>query len=140
MSGSDLATALEQGTVSVEQQLRIVQAAAIPFIDADRHHHARPSRSLADCVGRRGRHRHRLIEQSQMLGSAEILQWRLHHGKIRVVRHDGFRKGGQLSPLLTKLVDLPRDSFDRSLATIQHRADLDRRGFDNLHGELPFLV
>src|ERR1700729_2237505 len=68
----------------VEQQLFVVQAAAIVLIDADGHHHARPTGRLIDYVGRRRGHRHGLAEQSQMRGPVEILQWRPYQGKIWV--------------------------------------------------------
>jgi hypothetical protein len=68
-----------------------------------------------------------------MLGSRKILYRRLDGGKIRVVGHDGLGEGGELAPLLAELVDLPHDLFDGSLPAIEHRADLDRRSFDDLH-------
>jgi len=42
-----------------------------------------------------------------------------------VVRHPGLRERGELHPLLAKLVDLPRDLFDRSLAAIEDGTQLD---------------
>jgi len=47
---------------------------------------------------------------------------RLH---ASVVRHHGLRERGELHPLLAKLVDLPRDLFDRSLAAIEDGTQLD---------------
>ena len=59
----DLAATLDQGAVGVEQQLRVVERAAVALVDADGHHHpglpGRPRRWLG---GGRG-HGYRLIEQ-----------------------------------------------------------------------------
>jgi hypothetical protein len=46
------------------------------------------------------------------------------------VSHDGLRECGELHSLLAKRVDLPHDLFDRSLAAIEDRTQLDRGGFN----------
>ena len=46
------------------------------------------------------------------------------------------KKRGELHPLLAKLVDLPHDLFDRSLAAVQDGTQLDRGSFDDSHCNL----
>jgi hypothetical protein len=84
----------------------------------------------------RRRHRHRLVEQLQVLTADNDLVGGLDEREVRVVRHDSLRKRGELHPLLAKLVDLPHDLFDRSLAVIEDRTQLDPGGFDNPHYNL----
>ena len=60
----------------------------------------------------------------------------LDERKVRVVRHHGLRERGELHPLLAKLVDLPHDLFDRSLAAIEDGTQLDRGGFNDSHCNL----
>jgi hypothetical protein len=136
IGGRDLAASLDQGAVGIEEQLRVVKSAAVTFVDADGHHNSRLFARLADGVGGRRRHRHRLIEQLEVLTSGNDLVGGLDERKVRVVRHHGLRERGELHPLSAKLVDLPHDLIDRSLAAIQDGTQLDPRGFNDSHGSL----
>jgi hypothetical protein len=42
---------LMQGTLGIEEKLRIVQSSVIPFVNADRDNDFRLPASFADCVG-----------------------------------------------------------------------------------------
>ncbi|MDT4888894.1 hypothetical protein FQZ97_1255220 [compost metagenome] len=90
----NLAPRLNQGAVRIEQQLSVVEGAAIAFIDADGHDHVGVLRGFADRIGSRGRDNDGLVQQFVVLGAH--FEWGLHEGKIRVVRHDGFRENGEL--------------------------------------------
>src|SRR6266496_3618371 len=135
----DFAAPLNQGAVSIKEKLGVVQGSAITLVDADGHYNSRLSASLADGVGGGRRHRHRLIEQLEVLTSVSDLVGGLDERKVRVVRYHGFWEGGELYPLLAKLVDLPHDLFHRSLAAIQDGTHLDPRGFNDSHSNLLFL-
>ena len=71
--GRDLAAPLNQGAVSVEEKLGVVQGAAVTFVDADRRDDARLLARVADGVGGSRRHRHRLIEQLEVLAASSDL-------------------------------------------------------------------
>jgi hypothetical protein len=127
---------LDQGAVGIKEQLCVVDRPAIALVDADRHHHPRLARSLADRVGCGRRYRHGLLEQSEMLDSGQKLNARLHRGKIRVVRHDGFRERRELHALLTEFEDLLHHLFDGGLTVVEYRTDLNCSGFDDFHYKL----
>ena len=133
ISGRDLAAPLDQGAVGIEEKLRVVEGSAVTFVDADGHDDSRLFAGFADGIGGRRRHRHRLIEQLEVLTSANDLVGGLDERKVRVVRHHGFRERGELHALLPEFVDLSHDLVDRSLAAIENGTQLDRRGFHGSH-------
>ena len=112
----DLAAPLNQGAVGIEEQLSVVQGSAVTLVDANGHNNFGLPGSFADGVRGRRRDRYRLIEQLPLLRSDDVLQGGLDEGELRVVRHHGLRKRGELYPLLTKLADLAHYFFDRSHA------------------------
>jgi hypothetical protein len=69
----DLAAPLDQRTIGIEEQLRVVHRFAVTLVDADGYHDPRLLARVADCVGRSRRHHHGLIEQLQVLTSADDL-------------------------------------------------------------------
>ncbi|MNY17867.1 hypothetical protein D3C86_1512120 [compost metagenome] len=128
----NLAATLDQRAVGIEQQLRVVQRAAIAFVDADGHDHARlPGRS-ADGIGGGRRHGDRLVQQLEVFGGH--FERRLHVGKVRVVRHDGFREHGELHALLAEFENLLHHFVDGAFTAVKNRADLYGGGFDEGHG------
>ena len=70
------------------------------------------------------------------LTTAGDLIGRLHVREVRVVRHDRLGERRELDALSTELADLAHDLVDGSLAAVEHRAQLDRRGFDDSHRSL----
>ncbi|MNG08702.1 hypothetical protein D3C84_920790 [compost metagenome] len=128
----NLATGLNQGAVRIKQQLRVVQGTAIALVDADGHHHVGVLGGFANGIGGRGRHDDGLIEQFVVLGTH--FERRLHKGKVRVVRHDGFRENGELHAFLAEFMDLVDDLFYSAFTAVEHRCDLDGSGFDDGHG------
>ena len=73
IGGRDLAAPLDQGAVGIKEKLGVVQGSAVALVDADGHDNSRLFASFADGVGGRRGHRHRLIEQLQMLTSGDDL-------------------------------------------------------------------
>ena len=67
------------------------------------------SACVADCVRRRRRHGHRLIEQTAVLTAANELVAGLQKRKIGVVRHNRFGKRRELHALLAEFVNRPDD-------------------------------
>ena len=59
----NLATTLNQGAVSIEEQLRIVDCPAVAFVDSDGHHHSGLLAGFANCVGSGGWHGYGLVKQ-----------------------------------------------------------------------------
>ncbi|MNO88794.1 hypothetical protein D3C76_802590 [compost metagenome] len=59
---------------------------------------------------------------------------RLDEREIRVVRHDGFGKHGELHALLTQLENFLDDFVDGAFTAVEHGADLYGGGFDKGHG------
>jgi hypothetical protein len=77
----DLASTLDQGSVRIEQQLRIIECTTIALVDADGHHHSCLPAGIAYGV-RGGRWRsHGLIDQPQMFLAEVQLKGRLHERK-----------------------------------------------------------
>ena len=68
-----LAAPLNQGAVGIKEKLGVVQGSAVTLVDADGHNNSRLLASLADGVGGGRRHRHRLVEQLQVLTSGNDL-------------------------------------------------------------------
>ncbi|MNP29503.1 hypothetical protein D3C76_1225300 [compost metagenome] len=118
----DFASMLNQATVGIEEQLRVVDRAAIALVDADGDDHSCLFAGLTDrqCGG--GRHGDRLIEQFEVLCAHG--KRRLHKRKIRVVRHHRFREHGELHALSTEGDDLLADLVHGAFAAVKHRADL----------------
>ena len=127
----DLAAMLDQASVGVEQQLCVIERAAVALVDADGHHDPRLPAGLADGQGGGRRHGDRLFEQLVVFRA--ILERRLHGGEIGVVRHHRFREGGELHPLAAQGDDLPADLVHGTFAAVEHRAQLDGGGFDDAH-------
>ncbi|ORW35102.1 hypothetical protein AWC17_22510 [Mycobacterium nebraskense] len=63
---TDLATALNQGAVGVEEQLGVEQRAAGTFVHPYRDHDVRSAGGCTDCVRRQRRYRHRFSHQPQL--------------------------------------------------------------------------
>jgi hypothetical protein len=97
----DLAAALKQGSVRIEEELRVVERSAVALVDANRRDDARLLASLADRGDGRRRHGDGLLQQLQVLASGNDLVGRLYEGKIRVVRHHGFGKRRELDAVST---------------------------------------
>src|SRR6185436_10180511 len=74
----DLAAALKQGSIRIEEELGIVESPAVALVDADRHDDARLLASLADRVDGRRRHSDGLLQQLQVLASGNDLVSRLY--------------------------------------------------------------
>ncbi|MNQ86726.1 hypothetical protein D3C85_1019260 [compost metagenome] len=123
---------LDQGAVGIEQQLRVVQRAAIAFVDADGHDHAGLFGGGTDGISGVRRHGHRLIQQLVVLGAH--FERRLHEREIRVVRHDGFRKHGELHTLFAEFENLLHDFIHGAFTAVEYGADLDGGGFYEGHG------
>ncbi|MNL53896.1 hypothetical protein D3C87_1771820 [compost metagenome] len=102
--------------------MRVVDRAAIAFIDANRNDHARLLARLTNGQRGGGRNGNGLIQQLEVL--CTHCECRLHKGKIRVVRHHGFRENGELHALSTEGDDLLADLVDGAFAAVKHRADL----------------
>jgi hypothetical protein len=62
VGGRELAAVLDQRAVRVEQQLRVVDGAAVSLVDTDRDDHLVLPGGLADGVGLLGRYRHRFVQ------------------------------------------------------------------------------
>src|SRR4051794_26318040 len=62
----NLAATLNQRAVSIEQQLRVKECAAITFVDANGHYHPGLSGGFADGMGGDRWYRHGLFNQPQM--------------------------------------------------------------------------
>ncbi|MCY1242972.1 hypothetical protein D9M72_559730 [compost metagenome] len=128
----NLAATLDQRAVGIEQQLRVVQRAATALVDADGHDHPRlPGRS-ADGIGGMRRHGDCLVQQLEVFGGH--FEWRLHVGKVRVVRHEGLREDGELHTLLAEFENLLHHFVDGAFSAVKNRADLYGGGFDEGHG------
>ena len=69
-----LAAPLDQGAVGIKEKLGVVQGSAVTLVDADGHDNSRLLGSVADGVGGRRRHRHRLVEQLPLLRSDDVLE------------------------------------------------------------------
>jgi hypothetical protein len=133
-----LAAALDQRAVGVEEQLGVVERAAIALVDADRHDdRARPAR-LADRLGGGRGHGHRLVEQLQVLAPGDDLERGLDEREVRVVRDHGFREGREAHAVAGELVDRPDHLLDRSLAAVEHRAQLHRGRAHRRHRRSPW--
>src|SRR5438128_1664200 len=94
----ELAAALDQRTVGVEEKLRIVDRTAVTLVDADRDDHLRLLRGLADRKSLGRRYRDRLFEQALMLFTEG--ERRLYEGEIGVVGDDGLRELANWTPCL----------------------------------------
>jgi hypothetical protein len=88
---------LDERAVGIEQELRIIDRAAIALVDADGDDHASLLGGFGDHAGRVGRYGHRLIEQFVVLRAHLI--GRFDEGKIGVVGNDRFREGCELDAL-----------------------------------------
>ena len=128
----DLATPLKQRAVGVEQQLRVVQGAAVTFVDADGHHDSgRPGR-IGDGVGRADG----MVTawSSRLRCSLTELEGSLQKREVRVVRHDRLGESRELHTSVAEFGDLGDDLLDGAVAAVEHRTDLYRCGFDDSHG------
>jgi hypothetical protein len=132
----NLATALDQGAVSIEQQLRIVERAAVALVDADGRHYACLPAGIADRQDYGRRHRHSLFKQPEMF--RDHLERPLHKREIGIIRHHRLREGGELHALATKLDDFPDNLVHSAFTAVEHWADLHGGGFDDDHGAYPF--
>ena len=131
----DFASTLNQDAVRIEQQLRVIEGATIAFVDANGHDDSCLLTGVTDGVRGIRRHGHCLIKQP-MVFSAHFVR-PLDERKVRVIRHHGFRKGGELYALATEGQDLPADFLDSPLAAVEHRTQLDGGGFDRGHPVSP---
>jgi hypothetical protein len=78
---------LDQVAVRVEQQLRVIECAAVTFVDANGHHHFGLPRGLADGLrGGRG-HGYGLIEQPEELAELQNFLNDSLQGSFPAVEH-----------------------------------------------------
>ena len=68
------AAPLNQRAIGIKEKLCVVQGSAVALVDADGHDNSRLLASFADGVDGRRRHRHRLVEQLQVLTSGNDLE------------------------------------------------------------------
>ena len=140
----DLAAALDQRAVRIEQKLRIVDRATVALIDTDRDDHARVLRGFADRAGLGGWDGDRLFQQALMLLAHRVRG--LDEGEVGVVGNDSLRESREPDTLFAQLADLLLDLLDRALPAVQHRADLHGGGFDDrahrisLSGRIPAMT
>lgn len=127
----DLAAALQQGAVGVEQQLRVVQRSTVALVDTDRYDHACRTGGLGDRVDRRRRDRHGLVEEPQVLRSH--LEGALDEREVRVVGDHRFRERRELHVAACQLRDLADHLFHGALATVKDGAELHCGGADYVH-------
>src|SRR5258705_1520911 len=125
----DLATALDQRAVRVEQKLSVVDRAAVALVDADRDDHVRRLRGLPDRVGLGRGHRDRLLEQTLMLLAHGV--GRLHEAEIGVVRDHCLGERRELDALLAQLANLLHNLLDGADPAVEHGADLHGGGFND---------
>ena len=121
-SWRDLAPALRDATVGVEQELRVVQRAVVAFVDADGHHDASLFRGLANRVRDGTRNRHGLIDQLQVIRAHH--RGRLDERKVGVIREDRFREHHEFRAFFRRFGDGRAHFFECALAAVQHRAEL----------------
>jgi hypothetical protein len=93
----DLAAALDQRTVRIEEKLRIVDRATVALIDTDRDDYVRGLRGLADRTDLGGRDCDRLFQQTLMF--LPHRECGLHEGEVGVVGNHSLREGRELDIL-----------------------------------------
>src|SRR6185437_13404782 len=122
---------LDQGAVSIEQQLCVIERAAIALVDADRDHHVGSLAGFANGQSRVRRHGHRLPQQPEVFRAH--LERSLHEGEIGIVGHDRLREGGEPHALTAQSGDLLDDLFHGAFPAIKHGTDLHGGGLDDGH-------
>ncbi|MNP20696.1 hypothetical protein D3C76_1132800 [compost metagenome] len=135
IGGGYLASVLDKRAVGVEQQLSVVDRAAIALVDADTGDEVGFAAGFADLAGDVRGHGDRLFEQLEVLpGHGE---GRLHEREIGVVRHHGFRKDSKLHAFAAQLQQLAAEFVDGCLARVEHGTELHGGGANNGHGLIP---
>lgn len=124
---------LNQGAVSIEEQLGIVKRADVPLVDANRHHHPDLPAGFANGLGGGRWYRHRLMQQPFIFYAYPYFVRRLDKGKIGVVRHHRLWEGSKLHALATQLNDLLDNLVHSPFAAVKNRAELYGGGFDGGH-------
>lgn len=120
-----------------EQELRVVERAAVAFIDANRHHHSGLACRFANGASRIRRNRHGLLEQLVMLGTH--CKWRFDEREVRIIGNDSLGERRELDALFAKFQDFLDDFIDGAFTAIEDRRNLDSCGADDFrHDEVPF--
>ena len=127
----ELAAALYERAVGIEQQLRVVDRVAVALVHADRHDHVRLARGRADRIGFRRRNGHRFVQEAQVF--LALHEGRLDEREIRIVGNHRFREGRELDAFFAQLSDFLDDFFDGPGTAVQHGTDLDGGGFYDGH-------
>jgi|LNAP01.1.fsa_nt_gb hypothetical protein len=112
-NGRDFSPVLDQSSVGVKQQLRVVDCAAIALVDADAGDDLGLAASMADLPGYIAWHSDGFFKQQQVLLTHG--KWRLHERKIGVVRHHGFRENRKLHAFFSQLKQLTAEFIDGGL-------------------------
>ncbi len=133
----DLAAMLEQPAVGIEQELCVVERAAVALVHADGNDRSRLPAGLADGLGGGRRDGDRLFEQALVFRAHP--ERRLHEGEVGVVRHHRLREGSEQHALATEGEDLPADLVHGALAAVEDRAQLDGGGLDDGHRGSPIV-
>ena len=95
-----------RGALGIEEELRVVERAAIAFIHTDGHHDSRLPGRIGDDVDCGRRYGHGLIDQPQLLRGQ--LERSLDKGEVGIVRPDRLGEDSEpyvLAPEFGDLVD-----------------------------------
>src|SRR5215207_284026 len=125
----DLAPALDQRPVGIEQKLGIVNGISVALVDTDRDDHVRLFRGLADRTGFRGGDGDRLLHEPQLL--LRYCEGGQHEGEVGVVGDHGLGKGCELHALRGEFTDLLHNLLDGPVAAVQYGAELHGGSFDD---------
>ena len=125
----DLAPLEHQFAAGIENQLGIVERAAIAFVHPQDDHDAAQTRALADGTGDLPRHHDGLFIQLEMGGSRA--DRRGNKREVGVVGNKRLRKNDDLRPLLRSLVDCLQNPGQRPAGLMKVRCNLGCRRTNN---------
>ena len=125
VGGGELAPFKHHLAVGIDQQLGVVEAAAIALVDAQQHVHAVLTSGGGDLAQLGAGQLHRLVVEAQM-GRPHQHRW-LHKREIGVVGQKGFGEHDQLNRRLGGFCHRLQQPGQGALKAMQYRPDLGRR-------------
>ena len=135
IGGGDLAAFEHHLAIGIDQQLGVVEAAAVTFVDPQQHVHPVSTSGVGDAVELGARDDHGLLIELEMRAAHQ--HSRLDEGKVGVVGQIRLRKDDQLHPGAGGFGHGRQQPLERSRQRAQNRTDLsgsnDNGGF---HGQL----
>ena len=133
ISGCDLAALERDLPAAVEQQLGVVQRAAIPFVHPQQHLHAVLTCGRSHRVGDRSGHHHRLVVERQV--GAPHANRGLNKREVGVIGQERLREDDQLDALGRRFGHRIEHLLKGSVQAEQDWTDLGSGNFDGGHHE-----